>query len=167
MFSPHPKIRMIAECSLRVGFGTEASARDRREFERRFGCTLVEGYGSSEGGLAITRTADTPADALGMPAEGVAVLDPDTGAECKRAVIDFSGGIVNSDEAVGELACRSGVAVFEGYYKNNEADATHGSKTAGTGRATSLTGTKPGSSISPAARMTGSGSTRRTSQPHR
>ena len=70
------------ECSLRVGFGTEASARDRREFERRFGCSLVEGYGSSEGGLAITRTEETPADALGMPAEGVAVLDPDTGVEC-------------------------------------------------------------------------------------
>ena len=42
----------------------------------------------------------------------------------QRAVLDATGAIVNSDEAVGELAGRSGVAVFEGYYKNNEADAT-------------------------------------------
>jgi fatty-acyl-CoA synthase len=119
-----PELPDDADSSLRVGFGTEASARDRSEFERRFGCKLVEGYGSSEGGLAITRTPDTPLDALGMPADGVAVLDPDTGVECKRAVIDASGAFVNSDQAVGELACRSGVSVFEGYFKNPEADTS-------------------------------------------
>ena len=81
-----PEHASDSSSSLRIGFGTEASARDRAEFERRFGCTLVEGYGSSEGGLAITRTSETPPDALGMPADGVAVLDPDTGVECKRAV---------------------------------------------------------------------------------
>jgi fatty-acyl-CoA synthase len=112
-----------AETPLRVGFGTEASARDRTEFEARFGCTLVEGYGSSEGGLAITRTPETPPDAVGMPGEGVAVLDPETGNERARAVIDASGRIENADEAIGELASRSGVRAFEGYYKNPEADA--------------------------------------------
>jgi fatty-acyl-CoA synthase len=112
-----------AETPLRVGFGTEASARDRSEFESRFGCTLVEGYGSSEGGLAITRTPETPPDAVGMPGEGVAVLDPETGIERARAVIDPSGRIENPDEAIGELASRSGVQAFEGYYKNPEADA--------------------------------------------
>ena len=96
--------------------------RDRSEFERRFGCTLVEGYGSSEGGVAITRTPDTPPDALGTPAEGVAILDPETGEECKRAVIGDSGVLENSDEAIGELASRSRVGAFEGYFKNPEAD---------------------------------------------
>jgi fatty-acyl-CoA synthase len=117
-----PEHASDSNSSLRVGFGTEASARDRAEFERRFGCTLVEGYGSSEGGLAITRTSDTPPDALGMPADGVAVLDPDTGVECKRAVIDANGILTNSQDAVGELASRSGAMAFEGYFKNPEAD---------------------------------------------
>ncbi len=111
-----------ADTPLRVGFGTEASARDRSEFEARFGCTLVEGYGSSEGGLAITRTPETPPDALGIPGEGAAVLDPETGTERSRALIDASGRLENPDEAIGELACRSGVQSFEGYFKNPEAD---------------------------------------------
>src|SRR5579872_2528692 len=49
-----------ADNPLRIGFGTEASAPDRDAFERRFGCRLVEGYGSSEGGVAINVTPDTP-----------------------------------------------------------------------------------------------------------
>ena len=31
---------------LRFGFGTEASPRDRAEFARRYGCPLLESYGS-------------------------------------------------------------------------------------------------------------------------
>ena len=34
---------------LRFGFATEASARDRAEFSRRYGCPLLESYSSSEG----------------------------------------------------------------------------------------------------------------------
>ncbi|MDP4705231.1 MAG: AMP-binding protein, partial [Ilumatobacteraceae bacterium] len=41
---------------LRLGFGTEASALDRERFFERFGCDLVEGYGSSESVVAIIRT---------------------------------------------------------------------------------------------------------------
>ncbi len=111
-----------ADTPLRIGFGTEASARDRVEFERRFGCRLVEGYGSSEGGIAITRTPDTPPDALGLPAEGIAVLDRDSHREKGRARIDPTGLILNPDEAIGELACRSEATLFEGYFKNEEAD---------------------------------------------
>ena len=56
-----------AACTLVRGFGTEASVADHAAFEARFGCTLIEGYGSSEGGVAINRSADTPAGALGKP----------------------------------------------------------------------------------------------------
>jgi fatty-acyl-CoA synthase len=49
-----------ADITLRRGFGTEASVADRAEFERRFGCVLTEGYGSSEGGVAISRTPGDP-----------------------------------------------------------------------------------------------------------
>jgi len=119
-----PELPDDADNALKIGFGTEASARDRAEFERRFGCKLVEGYGSSEGGIAITRTPDTPPDALGLPAEGIAVLDPATGVERARAQIEASGRLLNPDDAIGELASRSGASVFEGYFKNPEADSS-------------------------------------------
>ncbi len=53
---------------LRLGFGTEAGVVDAAAFERRFGVRLVEGYGSSEGGAAVQRTAGTPAGAIGRAA---------------------------------------------------------------------------------------------------
>ena len=115
-----------ADNSLRVGFGTEASARDRARFEQRFGCRLVEGYGSSEGGLSITRTAETPPDALGPAPEGVAVLDPTSGRERPRARLGPSGRLLNP-EAIGELASRSGVHAFEGYFNNPDANRARAS----------------------------------------
>ncbi len=113
--------------TLRTGFGTEASPRDREEFERRFGCTLVEGYGSSESAIVITRTPDTPALALGIapdPTADVAVIDPDTSVECPRARFDADAGISNGHEAIGELVNRSGGGPFAGYYNNPEATST-------------------------------------------
>ncbi len=112
-----------ADNSLRVGFGTEASAPDRLTFEHRFGFRLVEGYGSSEGGTAINVTADTPPGALGRAAsaQDVAVCGPD-GTERPRARLDSSGRLLNGDEAIGEIVNRSGVGGFEGYFEDAEAD---------------------------------------------
>lgn len=67
---------------LRMGFGTEAGAVDAAAFERRFGVRLVEGYGSSEGGAAVQWSPGTPPGAVGRAAPGLAVLDPETRAEC-------------------------------------------------------------------------------------
>ncbi len=110
---------------LRQGFGTEASAPDRSIFERRFGCRLVEGYGSSEGGTAINVTPDTPPGSLGvpLPRDDVAVIDPGTGRECDRARFDGGGRLCNPGEAIGEIVNRTGGRAFEGYYKNPEGDA--------------------------------------------
>ena len=110
---------------LRQGFGTEASAPDRSIFERRFGCRLVEGYGSSEGGTAINVTPDTPPGSLGvpLPSDDVAVIDPDTGRECDRARFDDGGRLCNPGDAIGEIVNRTGGRAFEGYYKNPEGDA--------------------------------------------
>ena len=113
-----------ADTPLRFGFGTEASARDRVEFERRFGCTLVEGYGSSEGGLAINRSPDTPPGALGRPTDDVVAVDPDTSRERERARIGPDGRLENPAEAIGELVNRSGPGSFEGYWRHPEADAS-------------------------------------------
>jgi fatty-acyl-CoA synthase len=112
---------------LRLGFGTEASALDRQRFEARFGCKLIENYGSSEGVIAIVRLPGCPEQALGKPRPGegadVVVMDTDSGKECAAAVFDEHGRLVNGDEAIGELVRRDAGARFEGYYNNEEATA--------------------------------------------
>ncbi len=112
---------------LRLGFGTEASAQDRERFLERFGCPLVEGYGSSESAVVIMRTPDTPRGALGRPrpddGSDVAVVNPDTRLECPPARFDEHGGLTNAGEAIGELVNRAGGGVFEGYYANEAATA--------------------------------------------
>ena len=105
-----------ADCTLRRGFGTEASVADLAAFQERFGCLLTEGYGSSEGGVAITRVPGTPVGSLGLPSEDVAVVDPTTGIECPPAEFDAAGTLVNPGSAVGEIVNRSGTGRFEGYY---------------------------------------------------
>jgi fatty-acyl-CoA synthase len=109
---------------LRLGFGTEASALDRQRFHERFGCPLVEGYGSSESVVVIMRTPDTPPNALGRPrlddGSDVAVVDPETGVECPRARFTPDGRLANL-AAIGELVNRAGGGAFEGYYRHPEA----------------------------------------------
>ncbi|MEU4092174.1 AMP-binding protein [Streptomyces sp. NPDC026673] len=109
---------------LRRGFGTEAGAVDAARFAERFGVPLTEGYGSSEGGAAIQRSPGTPPGAVGRAAPGadLAVVDPRTGAERPRAVLDTAGRLLNGDEAIGELVNR-GRSRFEGYWRNPEAVA--------------------------------------------
>ncbi|MDJ0016587.1 AMP-binding protein, partial [Rhodococcus erythropolis] len=77
-------------------------AVDRKRFAERFGCRVVDGFGSTEGGVAITRTPDTPHDALGPLREPTAVVDVETGQPVPTGVI---GEIVNS----------SGPGLFAGY----------------------------------------------------
>ncbi|HEY7916605.1 MAG TPA: AMP-binding protein [Acidimicrobiales bacterium] len=118
-----PEAADDADTTLRRGFGTEASIADHAAFEKRFGCVLTEGYGSSEGGLAISRTEDTPAGSLGRPTDGVAVVDPGTLEECPVAVFDAGGALANGELAVGEIVNRAGIGSFEGYYGDPEATA--------------------------------------------
>ena len=112
-----------ATITLRRGFGTEASIADHAAFERRFGCVLTEGYGSSEGGVAISRTPDTPTGSLGRPLEDVAIVDPESAQECPPAEFDPEGRLLNGDAAIGEIVNRTGIGRFEGYYADQEATA--------------------------------------------
>jgi len=111
--------------TLRFGFGTDASPSDITTFKRRFSCPIVEGYGSSEGAIAMARVPGTPRQSLGRPVPGtdVVIIDPDTGRECAAARIDAAGRLENAAEAIGEIVSRDGVPRFEGYYANAEADA--------------------------------------------
>jgi len=113
-----------ADNRLRFGFGTEASAKDRAEFLRRFGCRVFESYGSSEGACYIINTPETPDGALGVPQVGhkPEIVNED-GEVCPPAEFDENGVLVNSEQAIGEIVSRDAAAMFEGYYKNPEAAA--------------------------------------------
>jgi fatty-acyl-CoA synthase len=103
-------------------FGNEGAEADIVRFGERFGCVVVDNYGSTEGGATVQRTPDTPRGALGRAPEGTMVVDPDTGRECPPARFDDNGVLVNSDEAVGELVSSGGGAGFEGYWHNDDAE---------------------------------------------
>jgi fatty-acyl-CoA synthase len=110
--------------TLTHGFGTEASPEDKARFRRRFGATLMEGYGSSESAGMLKRVPGTPPAALGRPADdGVRVVNPETRETCAPAVLDEHGRVTNAEAAVGEIVDVHGAAKFEGYYDNPEADA--------------------------------------------
>jgi fatty-acyl-CoA synthase len=111
-----------ADNPLRLVFGNEGAEADVARFGERFGCVVVDAYGSTEGGAMVNRTADTPRGALGRAPEGTLVIDPETGQECPRARFDDQGRLVNAEEATGELVSTTGGEGFEGYWDNAEAE---------------------------------------------
>jgi fatty-acyl-CoA synthase len=112
-----------ADNTLRLVFGNEAADLDIERFSRRFGVPVIDSYGSTEGGAIVQRTPDMPPGALGRGGDGVTVLDPETGEETPPARFDADGRLLNPDEATGELVNRLGASGFEGYWKNEEANA--------------------------------------------
>jgi fatty-acyl-CoA synthase len=113
------------ENTLLFGFGTDASPSDIAAFRERFGCPIFEGYGSSEGAISMSRVPGTPRQAIGLPPPGteVAIVDPVSGVECPPARMDAGGRLLNASEAIGEIVSRNGAQRFEGYYRNDEAEA--------------------------------------------
>jgi fatty-acyl-CoA synthase len=99
-----------ADNPLRVAYGNEGAPRDLDRFAQRFGVTVVDGFGSSEGGVSIARTPDTPEGALGPLVDGMAIHDVDTGEPCPPGVI-------------GELVNTAGPGQFRGYYNDPAAEA--------------------------------------------
>ncbi|MFW5420028.1 AMP-binding protein [Nocardiopsis sp. CNT-189] len=92
-----------ADNPLRVAFGNEAPPEARRRFAERFGCRVIDAYGSSENAIAVRPSPGGPPGALGRLPPDVAILDPATGAPCPPG-------------AVGELVNTAGTGLFEGYY---------------------------------------------------
>jgi len=111
-----------ADNPLRRVFGNEGAEADVARFGERFGCAVVDSYGSTEGGANVTRTPDTPRGALGRAPEGTLVIDPETGDECPPARFDGQGRLLNAEQAIGELVSKSGGAGFEGYWRNDDAE---------------------------------------------
>jgi fatty-acyl-CoA synthase len=112
-----------ADNPLRVAFGNEAGDRDIAAFSKRFGCAVVDGFGSTENAVVVSRVPGTPPGSLGVPMEGVRVLDPETHQECPRARFDESGQVVNLEQATGELVNTTGTGQFAGYYNDEAATA--------------------------------------------
>lgn len=119
-----PETPADADNRLTHAFGTEASPEDAARFLDRFGCRLVEGYGSSEGAGMLKRVPDAPTGALGMPArDGVRIVHSTDRTVCPPAVLDAYGRVRNPEEAIGEIVDTEGAARFEGYYNNEAANA--------------------------------------------
>ncbi len=99
-----------ADNPLRAVYGNEGVPGDIERFGCRFGCVVQDGFGSTEGGVAIARTPDTPAGSLGPLPENIEIVDPETGQQCPVG-------------AVGELVNTAGPGRFEGYYNDEAASA--------------------------------------------
>jgi fatty-acyl-CoA synthase len=99
-----------ADNPLRAVYGNEGVPADIERFGLRFGCVVQDGFGSTEGGVAIARTPDTPAGSLGPLTDDLAIIDPETGEPCPPGV-------------VGEVVNTAGAGRFEGYYNDPEAEA--------------------------------------------
>lgn len=99
-----------ADNTLRAVYGNEGAPADIDRFADRFGCRVVDGFGSTEGGIAIGRTPDTPPGALGPLPDGIEIVDAESGQRCPVG-------------AVGELVNVGGPGRFEGYYNDPEANA--------------------------------------------
>ena len=112
-----------ADNPLRLVFGNEANDRDIAGFGRRFGCTVVDSYSSTENAVVVQRVPDMPPGSLGRPLDGVKVLDPVTEEETPDAVFDAAGVLLNAEEATGELVNTLGAGAFAGYYRDPDAEA--------------------------------------------
>jgi fatty-acyl-CoA synthase len=118
-----PEVPNERDNTLKIMYGNEGSAPAVATFVRRFDARVIDGFGSTEGGISISAAPVPRTGALGLLPDGVKILDPETGAPCPPAVFDADGRITNADEATGELVNVTGPGTFAGYYKNPEADA--------------------------------------------
>jgi fatty-acyl-CoA synthase len=116
-----PELPDDADNPLLLAIGNEAAPLDIPRFAERFGCQVSDGYGSTETGLSVVRTPDTPVGSLGRLPEGGAILDPASGEPVAVARFDDQGRLLNFDEAVGELVNTAGPGLFEGYYNDETA----------------------------------------------
>ena len=112
-----------ADNPLRLVFGNEANERDIAEFGRRFGCTVVDSYSSTENAVIVQRVPGMPPGSLGRPLDGIKVLDPESMAETPDAEFGPDGQLLNADAATGELVNTQGAGAFAGYYNDPDAEA--------------------------------------------
>jgi fatty-acyl-CoA synthase len=111
-----------ADNTLRVAYGNEGAPQVVDAFAERFGLRVIDGFGATEGGLAVTRVDDAPPGSVGRAGPELRIVSED-GEELPRATFDAAGTLVDPVACVGEIVNTSGIGVFEGYYNNDEANA--------------------------------------------
>ena len=111
-----------ADNTLRVAYGNEGAPELVAAFASRFDVDVIDAFGATEGGLAVTRVDDAPPGSMGLAGPELRIVDDD-GNELERATFDAAGALVDPMACVGEIVNTSGVGVFEGYYNNDEANA--------------------------------------------
>ncbi|MGW4475778.1 AMP-binding protein [Nonomuraea sp. NPDC004354] len=111
-----------ADNPLRIAFGNEGSATAVRRFGERFGCHVIDAFGSTESAVSISPDPSGPPGSLGRLPDGVEIRNPLTGERCAPATIE-DGRPTNPDEAIGELVNVAGLGLFDGYYNDPVADA--------------------------------------------
>jgi fatty-acyl-CoA synthase len=110
-----------ADNPVRVAYGNEGAPQIVEAFAQRFGVSVIDGFGATEGGLAVTRTDDAPPGSVGLAGPEIRVVAED-GTPLPPATFDDAGALVDPVACVGEIVNTSGVGVFEGYYNNPEAN---------------------------------------------
>ncbi len=109
-----------ADNTLRIAFGNEGSPHVVEAAAKRFGITIVDVFGSTEGAIALDRSGGPPRGSVGRLRQGIAIVGTG-GDEVPRARFDDDGRLVNAEECVGEIVNTLGVGPFEGYYRNDDA----------------------------------------------
>ncbi len=111
-----------ADNTLRVAFGNEAADRDIDVFSRRFGCTVWDGFGSTETAVIITRTEDCPAGSIGkgFPGGWRSTTTRPGGNPARRALRRHRCADQRR-RSTGELVNTSGSGLFRGYYNDKSA----------------------------------------------
>lgn len=109
-----------ADNPVRRAYGNEGSDTVVADFSRRFGVSVIDGFGPTEGGIGIMRTPDDPPGSLGHGADKVLVVDEE-GRALPRARFDSGGRLLDPESCVGEIVNTAGPGPFEGYYNNVEA----------------------------------------------
>ncbi|MEV0346477.1 AMP-binding protein [Nonomuraea sp. NPDC050680] len=111
-----------ADNPLRLAFGNEGSATATRRFGERFGCHVIDAFGSTETAISLTPDPSGPPGCLGRLPPGIEIRSWLTGLPCPPGRVE-DGRLLNPDEAVGELVNTGGLGLFDGYYNDPEADA--------------------------------------------
>ena len=143
-----------ADNPLRILYGNEGAPRDLDRFAQRFGVVVVDGFGSTEGGVSIARTPDTPDGALGPLTDEVG----DPRRRHRRAVPARQGRRTGQPEGPG--------TGFAGTTTTRRPKA-NGWPAACTTAAIWPTAMRPATSTSPDGSATGCASTARTWAPRR
>ena len=117
-----PRQPADADNPLRLAFGNEGSATATRRFGERFGCHVIDAFGSTETAISLSPDPTGPPGCLGRLPLGIEIRSPLTGLPCPPGRVE-DGRLLNPDEAVGELVNTGGLGLFDGYYNDPDADA--------------------------------------------